>query len=128
MLVLAAVVYAWGGLPFLRGIVRELADRRPGMMTLVAVAVSAAFFYSAAVVFGVQGEAFFWDMATLVDVMLLGHWLEMRSVMSASKALEELARLLPDKAHRLAKDGAVTDVPVADIDKGDWVLVRPGEK
>ena len=128
LLALSAFVYGWGGRPFLRGAVHELADRRPAMMTLIAVAISAAFLYSAAVVFGVRGEAFFWELATLVDVMLLGHWLEMRSVMGASRALEELARLMPDEAHLLHEDGSTTDVPLAQLGPGDRVLVRPGEK
>ena len=107
LLVLSAFVYGWGGLPFLRGAVQESRKRQPAMMTLVAVAISAAFLYSVAVVFEVEGEIFFWELATLVDIMLLGHWLEMRSVMGASRALEELARLMPDEAHLLAKDGSV---------------------
>ncbi len=97
-------------------------------MTLIAVAISAAFFYSAAVVFGVRGEIFFWESATLVDIMLLGHWLEMRSVMGASRALEELARLMPDEAHLLADDGSLRDIALAELMPGDRVLVKPGEK
>ncbi|MCE5254389.1 MAG: copper-translocating P-type ATPase [Actinomycetia bacterium] len=128
LLVLSALVYGWGGLPFLRGAVQELRGRQPAMMTLIAVAISAAFLYSAAVVFGVEGEVFFWELATLVDIMLLGHWLEMRSVMGASRALEELARLMPDEAHVLGPHGAVRDVPLAELRPGDSVLVRPGEK
>jgi Cu2+-exporting ATPase len=128
LLALSAAVYGWGGLPFLRGAVRELGGRLPAMMTLIAVAISAAFLYSAAVVFGVRGEAFFWELATLVDIMLLGHWLEMRSVMGASRALEELARLMPDEAHLLQADGNISDVPLAQLKAGDRVLVRPGEK
>ena len=128
LLLLSAFVYAWGGLPFLRGAVKELADKRPAMMTLIAVAISAAFFYSAAVVIGVRGTDFFWELATLVDVMLLGHWLEMRSVMGASRALEELARLMPDEAHVLDEEGNVRDVPITELRTGDRVLVRPGEK
>ncbi|HLA82119.1 MAG TPA: heavy metal translocating P-type ATPase, partial [Thermoleophilia bacterium] len=127
-LALSATVFGWGGLPFLRGAVRELSQRLPAMMTLVAVAISAAFLYSAAVVIGVRGEDFFWELATLVDVMLLGHWLEMRSVMGASRALEQLARLMPDEAHTLDKTGAVRDVPLSELEVGDRVLVRPGEK
>jgi P-type Cu2+ transporter len=128
LLALGAFVYGWGGLPFLRGAVQEIRRRRPAMMTLVAVAISAAFLYSAAVVLGVQGEIFFWELATLVDIMLLGHWLEMRSVMGASRALEELARLMPDEAHVLDEAGNILDVPLAELQPGDRVLVRPGEK
>ncbi len=128
LLALSAFVYGWGGLPFLKGAVHELRERRPAMMTLIAVAISAAFLYSMAVVFGVQGEIFFWELATLVDIMLLGHWLEMRSVMGASRALEELARLMPDEAHVLDEGGNVHDVALARLQPGDRVLVRPGEK
>lgn len=128
LLALSAFVYGWGGLPFLKGAVKELREWRPAMMTLIAVAITAAFAYSAAVVIGVEGDVFFWELATLVDVMLLGHWLEMKSVMGASRALEELARLMPDEAHLLAEDGGVTDVPLAELEPGNRVLVRPGEK
>jgi len=128
LLALSAFVYGWGGYPFLGGAVQELTKRQPAMMTLIAVAISAAFLYSAAVVLGVRGEVFFWELATLVDIMLLGHWLEMRSVMGASRALEELARLMPDEAHVLADDGSVSDVPLSELASGDRVLVRPGEK
>lgn len=128
LLALSAFVYGWGGLPFLQGAVQELRGYRPAMMTLIAVAISAAFLYSAAVVFGIKGEIFFWELATLVDIMLLGHWLEMRSVMGASRALEELVRLMPDEAHLLDEDGNVWDAPLAELQPGDRVLVRPGEK
>jgi len=128
LLALSAFVYGWGGLPFLKGAVQELRRRQPAMMTLIAVAISAAFLYSTAVVFGVGGEIFLWELATLVDIMLLGHWLEMRSVMGASRALEELARLMPDEAHVLDESGDVRDVPLAELQPGDRVLVRPGEK
>ncbi len=128
LLALSTFVYGWGGWPFLSGAYHELARRRPAMMTLVAVAISAAFLYSTAVVLGLSGEIFFWELATLVDIMLLGHWLEMRSVMGASRALEELARLLPDEAHVITDDGRVVDMPVGHLAVGDRVLVRPGEK
>ncbi len=129
--VLAAVsafVYGWGGWPFLSGMVEELRDRRPGMMTLVAMAISVAFFYSLAVVFGLDGKLFFWETATLIDLMLVGHWVEMRSVMGASAALEELARLMPDEAHRIGADGQVEDVPTSALRAGDRVLVKASEK
>jgi Cu2+-exporting ATPase len=125
---LASVVYFWGGWPFLKGIARELTARRPGMMTLIALAISVAYFYSSAVVFGLAGEPFFWELATLIDVMLLGHWIEMRSVMGASRALESLVRLLPATALRLLPDGGTEEVPVSALVPGDRVLVRPGEK
>ena len=125
---LAAVVYLYGGKPFLTGAKEELAKRRPGMMTLVALAISVAFVYSIAVVLGLEGNLFFWETATLVDLMLVGHWVEMRSVMGASRALEELARLMPDEAHRLTPSGDVEDVPTAALRPGDRILVRASEK
>lgn len=128
LLALSAFVYGWAGWPFLKGVVGELRQGQPAMMTLIAVAISAAFLYSVAVVLGVRGDVFFWELATLVDVMLLGHWLEMRSVMGASRALEELARLMPDEAHLLDEKGNTRDVPLAELGLGDRVLVRPGEK
>ncbi|RJP74564.1 MAG: heavy metal translocating P-type ATPase [Candidatus Zixiibacteriota bacterium] len=125
---LSTVVYFYGGWPFLRGLAEELRTRTPGMMTLVAVAISTAYLYSSAVVFGLPGAMFFWELATLVDIMLLGHWLEMRSVAGASRALEELARLMPAEAHRVQPDGSLQDVPLESLATGDRVLVRPGEK
>jgi P-type Cu2+ transporter len=128
LLGLSSVIYFYGGWPFLAGFLSELAKRRPGMMTLIAVAISSAYFYSAAVVLGLGGTQFFWELATLIDVMLVGHWIEMRSVMGASRALKSLAELLPAVAHRLSDDGSAEDVPVSDIRAGDRVLVKPGEK
>lgn len=124
---LATIVYIYGGAPFLKGFVTEMKMRRPGMMTLVAVAITTAYIYSSLVVFGLTGTIFFWELATLVDVMLLGHWLEMKSVMGASRALEELAKLMPSTAHLLTSEG-VTDVPLERLKVGDKVLVKPGEK
>jgi Cu2+-exporting ATPase len=127
VLALATAVYAYGGWPFLRGLVREAGNRAPGMMTLVAVAITTAWAYSAATALGFGGEALYWELATLIDIMLLGHWIEMRSVGAASRALEELARLMPSAAHRL-HDGETTDVPLEQLRIGDRVLVRPGER
>ncbi|MDK2916235.1 MAG: P-type Cu2+ transporter [Euryarchaeota archaeon] len=128
LLALATAVYFYGGRPFLTGIVRELKARMPGMMTLIAVAITVAYVYSSAVVLGiVSGEGFFWELATLIDIMLLGHWVEMRSVLGASRALEELVRVMPSEAH-LLRDGGTDDVPVDRLEPGDRVLVRPGEK
>jgi len=107
----SSAVFWYGGWPFLKGLYTELRSRQPGMMTLVAVAITTAYGYSSAVVFGLTGKVFFWELATLVDVMLLGHWIEMKSVMGASKALEELARLMPSDAHKVLPDGTVTEVP-----------------
>ncbi|ARA94525.1 copper-translocating P-type ATPase [Rhodothermaceae bacterium RA] len=128
LLALSAFVYGYGGWPFLTGLVRELRDRRPGMMTLVALAITVAFVYSAAVVFGLEGKLFFWETATLVDLMLAGHWIEMRSVMSASRALEELAALMPKEAHRITERGETEDVPVTDLRPGDRVRIRANEQ
>ncbi len=124
---LSSVVYFYGGYPFLRGIKEELSEKSPGMMTLIAIAISVAYFYSSAVVFGLHGEVFFWELVTLIDVMLLGHWLEMRSVMGASRALEELVKIMPSVAH-LKKNGEVVDVGVDQLKIGDKVLIKPGEK
>jgi len=128
LFVLASFVYFYGGSPFLKGIVNELKARLPGMMTLIAVAITSAYLYSSAVVFGLRGGVLFWELATLIDIMLLGHWIEMRSVMGASRALEDLARLMPSDAHKLMPDGSVQDVPLDTLVVGDRVLVKPGEK
>jgi len=128
LVALSSFLYVYGGMPFLKGMVREIRDRKPGMMTLVAVAISVAYFYSAATVLGVEGMPFFWELATLIDIMLLGHWIEMRSVGEASKALESLAKLMPSQAHRRNPDGSTTDVPLEELQSGDTVLIRPGEK
>jgi len=124
---LSSIVYLYGGYPFLKGIKDELSEKSPGMMTLIAVAISVAYFYSSAVVFGLHGKVFFWELATLIDVMLIGHWLEMRSVMGASRALEELVKIMPSVAH-LKKNGDVVDIAVDQLKVGDNVLIKPGEK
>jgi P-type Cu2+ transporter len=126
--VLATFVYFYGGWPFLKGLYNEIKKRLPGMMTLVAVAITAAYVYSSATVFGLEGEPFFWELSTLVAIMLLGHWIEMKSVMGASKALEELAKLMPSTAHKLMEDGSIQDVPVDEITGGDKLVIKPGEK
>jgi len=127
LFILALIIYVYGGLPFLRGMVKELKKRQPGMMTLIGTAISVAFFYSAATVFVIVGKDFFWELATLVDVMLFGHWIEARSVMGASMALQELVKIIPKTAH-LVKGNDIVDVQVSELKKGDVVLVRPGEK
>jgi len=126
--VFASAIYFHGGWPFLTGLVTELRKRLPGMMTLVGLAISVAYLYSAAVVFGLRGTVFFWETATLIDIMLLGHWIEMRSVIGASRALEELVRLLPAEAHRVRSDGSIEDVPITELHQNDLVLVKPGER
>jgi Cu2+-exporting ATPase len=125
---LATAVFFYGGWPFLKGLFEELRDKQPGMMTLIGVAVIVAYTYSSAVVFGLSGKVFFWELATLIDIMLLGHWIEMRSVMGASGALEELVKLMPSEAHLLKEGGQTEDIPVSELEKGDKVLVKPGEK
>jgi len=124
----ATVVFFYGGWPFLSGLISELRKKQPGMMTLIALAISVAYGYSALVVLGLRGEVFFWELVTLIDIMLLGHWIEMRSVMGASRALEELVRLMPSEAHRIDEDGNITNIAVTDLRHGDRVLVKPGEK
>src|SRR5664280_309965 len=125
---LSSAVFWYGGWPFLKGFFGELKSRQIGMMILIAVAITTAYLYSSAVVFGLTGKMFFWELATLVDIMLLGHWIEMKSVMGASKALEELAKLMPSDAHKLMPDGSVKDVPLSELAVDDKVLIKPGEK
>jgi len=125
---LSTIVYFYGGYPFLKGLFDELKKLQPGMMTLIAIAISVAYFYSSAVVFGLGGKSFFWELVTLIDIMLLGHWIEMKSVMGASKALEELAKLMPSDAHKIMDDGNIIDVPLEELKTNDKILVKPGEK
>ena len=125
---LSTIAYVYGGWPFLTGFTSELRKGQPGMMTLIALAISAAYFFSAATTFGFPGEPFYWELVTLVAIMLLGHWVEMRSVMGASRALEELVRLLPDSATKIGADGSMQEVPIFALQPGDRVLVRPGAK
>ncbi|MDQ7056179.1 MAG: HAD-IC family P-type ATPase [Persephonella sp.] len=127
LLVLSTVIYFYGGTPFLKGLVSEIKRKQPGMMTLIGTAISVAFFYSALTVITGFGKEFFWELATLIDVMLLGHWIEAKSVLGASRALEELVKIMPTTAH-LVKNGEIIDIPVSDLKKGDTVLVKPGEK
>src|SRR2546425_3334099 len=124
---LAVVIFFYGGWPFVEGARREMAARQPGMMTLVALAFSVAFAYSIPVSPGLHGMPFYWELATLVDVMLLGHWMEMLSIQGASRALEHLGSLVPLTAHR-ATDRGIEDVPVSELREGDVVLVKPGEQ
>jgi Cu2+-exporting ATPase len=128
LFILSSIVFFYGGWPFLKGLFEESKKRQPGMMTLIALAISVAFFYSSAVVFGLKGEVFFWELATLIDIMLLGHWIEMRSVFGASRALEALAKLLPSEAHLKKEGGEIEDVPISKLEIGDVILVKPGEK
>lgn len=125
---LSTVIFFYGGMPFLEGALHELRVRRPGMMTLIALAITTAFLYSVAITTGLtQGTPFYWELATLIDVMLLGHWLEMAAVGRASQALSHLASLLPAQAHRL-QNGEVADLPIEQVQIGDRIMVRPGEQ
>jgi Cu2+-exporting ATPase len=124
--VFAVLVFLYGGLPFLKMAVPELKNRQPGMMTLISLAITVAFVYSIAALF-LPGQAdFFWELVTLIDIMLLGHWVEMRSVRQASGALNALAKLMPDTAERMGEDGSLETVPVNKLRLGDRLLVRPG--
>lgn len=124
---LSAFVYFYGGWPFLKGLRDELSDKQPGMMTLIAVAITVAFGYSTATTFGLEGKTFFWELATLIDIMLLGHWLEMRSVLSASRSLEKLVELMPEEAN-LLKNGDTEKVKIDQLKEEDKIVVYPGEK
>ncbi|WP_373321677.1 copper-translocating P-type ATPase [Micromonospora okii] len=124
--VLGTVVFAWGGWPFLQGAVREVRDRVPGMMLLIAMAISVAYVASLATSLGAFGLDFWWELAALVTIMLLGHWQEMKAIGQARGALSALAALLPDDAERLDAQGRPQRVSVAELAVGDLVLVRPG--
>ncbi|MFO8052635.1 MAG: copper-translocating P-type ATPase [Candidatus Omnitrophota bacterium] len=125
---LSTIIFFYGGWPFLSGLVNELKEKRPGMMTLIGLAITVAYVYSGLVVFGLKGKVFFWELVTLIDIMLLGHWIEMKSVMGASRALEELAKLMPKEAHKITEDGSTDDVKVDQLRSSDRVLIKPGEK
>lgn len=127
LLALSTIIYFYGGWPFLAGMITELRYRNTGMMTLVALAITVAFVYSVATIFGLKGMDFFWELATLIDIMLLGHWLEMRSVATASKALQSLVALLPSKVH-VERHGNIVDIDLKDLQNGEVVLIKPGEK
>ena len=125
---LSTIIFFYGGWPFLKGLYNELKSKQPGMMTLIGLAITVAYVYSSAVVFGLEGKVFFWELATLIVVMLLGHWIEMRSVMGASSALTELARLMPKDAHKITSKNKTINIPLEELEAGDNVLVKPGEK
>ncbi|MBB6449816.1 Cu2+-exporting ATPase [Geomicrobium halophilum] len=127
-LILASIVFFYGGWPFLTGLVNEIKDKSPGMMTLISLAITVAYVYSAATVFGLEGMDFFWELATLIAIMLLGHWIEMKSVMKASDSLESLVELMPQEANKLDDDNQIVSVSVSELKKGDRLLIKPGEK
>jgi len=124
---LSTFVYFWGAWPFLKGFYGEMKTKGAGMMTLISMAISVAYFYSTATVFGLKGEDFFWELSTLIVIMLLGHWLEMKSVLGASKALQLLVSMLPSEAHKVVGD-TIQDVKLDDLMKDDVILIKPGEK
>jgi len=124
---LSTFVYFWGAWPFLKGFYGEMKTKGAGMMTLISMAISVAYFYSTATVFGLKGEDFFWELSTLIVIMLLGHWIEMKSVLGASKALQLLVSMLPSEAHKVVGD-TIQDVKLDDLIKDDIILIKPGEK
>src|SRR5688500_18785508 len=124
---LSTFIFLYGGYPFLKGLLDEVRDKAIGMMTLIAVAITVAWSYSVAVTLGLPGMDFYWEMATLIDIMLIGHYFEMKSVSGASRALELLVKMLPSTAHHLM-NGAIHDMPVSQLKIEDLVLVKPGEK
>lgn len=123
---LSTIIFFFGGLPFLQMATWELRERRPAMMTLISLAITVAYLYSMATLLWPIGEDFFWELVTLIDIMLLGHWLEMRSVRQASGALDALAKLMPDTAEFIQPDGQVIEKPAGELRLNDLVLVRPG--
>ncbi|MDD5066186.1 MAG: copper-translocating P-type ATPase [bacterium] len=125
---LSSLLFFYGGFPFLKGFVREMRSKRPGMMTLITMAITAAYLYSSSIVFGLKGMDLFWELAALIDIMLLGHWIETRSVRNALQSLEEIARLLPYQAHKLLADDKITDLPLDQLTLYDVLLVKAGEK
>lgn len=122
----AVIVFVYGGVPFIQMAVPEVRNRQPGMMLLISLAISVSFVYSLAALFFNLGEGFFWELVTLIDIMLLGHWIEMRSVRQASGALNALAKLMPDTAEHIMPDGSIHTMPVSSLKLNDLVLVRPG--
>ena len=124
--IFSLIIFGYGGIPFLKMAIPEIKDRKPGMMTLISLAISVALIYSLLAQVTDLGNGFFWELVTLIDIMLLGHWLEMRSVRQASGALDELAKLIPDEADRIKEDGSTETVSAASLRTGDLLLVRPG--
>lgn len=125
--ILSTFIFFYGGHPFLKGLYDEVKDNAIGMMTLIGVAISVAWAYSVAITFGLQGMDFYWEMATLIDIMLIGHYFEMKSVMGASRSLELLVKMMPSTAHHLV-DGEIHEMSVGDLKIGDMIRVKPGEK
>lgn len=125
--VLSTFIFIYGGYPFLKGLYDEIKQNAIGMMTLIGVAISVAWAYSVAITLGLQGMDFYWEMATLIDIMLIGHYFEMKSVVGASRSLELLVKMLPSTAHQLV-NGQIHEISASDLKIGDIVMVKPGEK
>jgi len=127
-LILASIIFFYGGWPFLTGAIDELKQKSPGMMTLIGFAITVAYVYSAATVFGLAGHDLFWELATLIAIMLLGHWVEMKSVSKASDSMESLVELMPQEATKIDQEGNTEVIQASALKKGDHVLIKPGEK
>ena len=127
LLVLSSIVFGYGGYPFLTGFIGEVKKKKPGMMTLIAIAITVAYGYSAATVFGLAGMDFFWELCTLILIMLLGHWIEMKSIAGASRELELLVQLMPSDAHMIMGE-MIHEVKTDSLKEGDLILIKPGEK
>lgn len=128
IILLSTIVFFYGGKPFLLGAWSEIKDKVPGMMLLISLAIVTAYVYSTLTAFFIEGSDFYFELATLIVIMLLGHWIEMKSIMGTSKALEELIKLMPKEAHKIDKFGNIVEVSVEDLTPGDQILVKPGEK
>lgn len=128
LILLSTIIYFYGGWPFLTGLTSELKKYNPGMMTLIGLAITVAYVYSVLTIRDPNAKPLFWELATLIDIMLIGHWIEMRSIMGASQSLEELAKLIPDLANLLNANQTTTSIPVSELKAGDLILVKPGEK
>ncbi len=128
LLVLSTLLFIYGGKPFFKGTIDEMKEKAPSMMSLIGLAISVAYFYSAYAILFNAGQDFFWELASLISIMLLGHWIEMKSVLGASKALEELLKLMPEEAHVIDEEGNISDIPTQSVKVGMHLLVRPGEK
>ena len=124
---LSSIVFLYGGFPFLKGFVNEVKTKSPGMMILIGFAITVAYVYSVAIVFGLQGMDFFWELSTLILIMLLGHWVEMKSIAGASRELELLVKLMPADAHKVTGE-TISEVKTDTLKQGDIILVKPGEK
>ncbi len=128
LFLLSTIVFFYGGKPFLFGAWSEIKERAPGMMLLITLAIVTAYIYSTLTAFFIEGSDFYFELATLIVIMLLGHWIEMKSIMGASKALEELIKLMPKEAHKIDASGNIVEVSVEDLKPGDQILIKPGEK